>query len=154
MSKKDSKIYNGEGIIYDDAAIKTKENVEAAIALGQIALYIRSYRKKHNLTQVELAEILGVNQVMVSKLERGNYNPTLKQLLKISYKLTRSNKMFFEIIKNVSKSIKEDYTYNSRDIISSKKLPFAKKETKSKSEVKKTANSKTKRTQKRQKVCA
>lgn len=38
-------------------------------------------RKRSNLTQKQLAEITGINQADISKLETGNANPTL-QLLK------------------------------------------------------------------------
>lgn len=112
MSKKDYRIYEGEDIVWDDRAVYIKEVTESGMAVGMIAKSLREFRKKNNLTQTELAKRLEVSQVMVSKLERGDYNPTLNQLLKISYKLTRSNKMFIDMLKSITKIIKEDYTYN------------------------------------------
>ena len=148
-----NKIYRGEGIIYDDAAISTKELVESSVMLGQISLYLKTYRSKNNLTQAELANLLGVNQVMVCKLERGNYNPTLKQLLKMSYKLTRSNKMFFELLKNISKSVKEDYTYNVDDLVARKQIKIKKNTTAKKDDKKKSIKNAVNKN-KRKKVCA
>jgi transcriptional regulator with XRE-family HTH domain len=42
------------------------------------------YRKRRKLSQAELAEIAGVSRNSISMLERGEYNPTLDQLRKIS----------------------------------------------------------------------
>jgi len=42
------------------------------------------YRKRMKLSQAELAEIAGVSRNSISMLERGEYNPTLDQLRKIS----------------------------------------------------------------------
>jgi predicted transcriptional regulator len=41
-------------------------------------------RKKKQLTQKELAEIIGTKQSNISRLESGNYNPTLDFLNKIA----------------------------------------------------------------------
>lgn len=150
MNIKDFKVYEGKDIKYDKDMIETKERTEGILALCEISIYIKNYRKKNNLTQVELAELLEVNQVMISKLERGNYNPTIKQLMKISYKLTGSNKMFIDIMKNITKSIKEDYTYSYEEILP-KKVDSNVKKYKTKKEI---TNNKTKKVVKRKKVCA
>ncbi|WP_241208645.1 helix-turn-helix domain-containing protein [Thermotoga sp. Cell2] len=42
-----------------------------------------AYRKKYNLTQKELAEKLGISQSMVSKIETGEKNVSVKVLAKI-----------------------------------------------------------------------
>lgn len=111
MNKKDYKIYDGKNIVWNDAAIHGKEVAECGITAGLVAKAIKDFRKKYNFTQVDLANRLGVSQVMVSKLERGDYNPTLNQLLKISYKLTRSNVMFFDILNSITKTLKKDHIY-------------------------------------------
>lgn len=49
-----------------------------------ISTSILHERLKRGLTQKELAAILGVSQVMVSKLESGEYNYTVEQLHKIA----------------------------------------------------------------------
>ncbi len=53
----------------------------------KISTAIFKYREKENLTQKELAEKLGITQVMISKLESGIYNYTIEQLCKIARKL-------------------------------------------------------------------
>jgi DNA-binding XRE family transcriptional regulator len=41
-------------------------------------------RKEKNLTQKGLAELIGTRQSNISRLESGNYNPTLELLTKIA----------------------------------------------------------------------
>jgi predicted transcriptional regulator len=41
-------------------------------------------RKERNLTQKDLAELIGTRQSNISRLESGNYNPTLEFLNKIA----------------------------------------------------------------------
>ena len=41
-------------------------------------------RNELHLTQAELAKIAGTDQAHISRLERGNYNPSLKFLKKIA----------------------------------------------------------------------
>jgi predicted transcriptional regulator len=41
-------------------------------------------RKEKNLTQKELAEIVGTKQANISRLESGSYNPSLEFLKKIA----------------------------------------------------------------------
>lgn len=42
-----------------------------------------SRRKELNLTQKELAELIGTKQSNIARLESGNYNPTIKFLQRI-----------------------------------------------------------------------
>lgn len=65
----------------------TKERFELDDILYSISIKIFDYRTKNGITQKELAEKLGIKQSMVSKLESGEYNPTVEQLWKISKKL-------------------------------------------------------------------
>ncbi|NYB51621.1 MAG: helix-turn-helix transcriptional regulator [Methanobacteriaceae archaeon] len=39
---------------------------------------IREYRARHNLTQAQLAEKVGVRRETIVFLEKGKYNPSLK----------------------------------------------------------------------------
>lgn len=39
---------------------------------------IKEYRAKHDLTQAELAEMVGVRRETIVFLEKGKYNPSLK----------------------------------------------------------------------------
>ena len=41
-------------------------------------------RKERNLTQKDLAELIGTRQSNISRLESGNYNPSLDLLIKIA----------------------------------------------------------------------
>ncbi|MDR3343418.1 MAG: helix-turn-helix transcriptional regulator [Treponema sp.] len=41
-------------------------------------------RKERNLTQKDLAELIGTKQSNISRLESGNYNPSLEFLSKIA----------------------------------------------------------------------
>jgi transcriptional regulator with XRE-family HTH domain len=45
---------------------------------------IKTLRKEHNLTQVELAKKLGVDQPLLHRWENGGRNPSLKTIKKIS----------------------------------------------------------------------
>jgi predicted transcriptional regulator len=50
----------------------------------QIISQIITLRKEKKLTQKELAELIGDKQSNISRLESGNYNPTLAKLKKIA----------------------------------------------------------------------
>lgn len=65
----------------DDEPIEEFELDDILIA---ISLNIINYRIDNNLTQKQLAVKLNISQSMVSKLESGEYNPTIEQLWKIS----------------------------------------------------------------------
>ena len=41
-------------------------------------------RQEKNLTQKELAELIGTKQSNISRLESGNYNPTIEFLSKVA----------------------------------------------------------------------
>lgn len=56
--------------------------------LVDIACEFINYRVANNMTQKELAERLNMTQAMVSKLESGEYNPTVKMLFEIAEKLS------------------------------------------------------------------
>lgn len=61
-----------------------------------ISTKIFDYRMEKGLSQKQLAEILGITQAMVSKLESGEYNPTVEQLWKVSKKLGWNFKVVLE----------------------------------------------------------
>lgn len=115
--------------LFDAKSIPIKENVsniDTVLEYEQILLSISkaisNYRRKYKLTQKELASRLNVNQVMISKLERGNYNPTVKLLHSISRKLTDSSNLFIDMLKDIIVSL-----YKSQNIKYS--LQFQKYET-------------------------
>ncbi|NLN87593.1 MAG: helix-turn-helix transcriptional regulator [Syntrophomonadaceae bacterium] len=63
----------------------------------KISMALFDYREKHKLSQKKLAEILGVTQPMVAKLESGDYNYTVEQLWKIATKLNFTFNIDFEM---------------------------------------------------------
>lgn len=98
--------------LFNPNSISIKENISDIyniIGLEEVLLAISekliNYREKYNLTQAQLAEKLHCNQSMISKLEKGDYNPTFKQIYDISIKLTNSPMFFTEILKNIEDKI-------------------------------------------------
>ena len=67
----------------EDAEKRKLEDLSVDIACEFI-----NYRAANNMTQKELAERLNMTQAMVSKLESGEYNPTVKMLFEIAEKLS------------------------------------------------------------------
>ncbi|WP_448374547.1 helix-turn-helix domain-containing protein [Fervidobacterium sp.] len=67
-----------------------KEDSQYISVLAHVAGELLAYRKKHRLTQKQLAERLGVTQAMVSKLESGDSNISVKKLAEIAAKLGES----------------------------------------------------------------
>lgn len=107
------------GINVNDLYDTTKEKINGDITelksmldyedvLLTISKEIVSYRKENNLTQKEMAKKVGVNQVMISKLENGTFNPTFLYIFNISQKLTKSSKMFLNILKKIILKLKID----------------------------------------------
>ena len=73
--------------IFDDIDEGTKQEFELSDILVDIACKIINYRLDNDMTQKELANKLDITQAMVSKLESGEYNPSIGFLFKISKKL-------------------------------------------------------------------
>jgi len=65
-----------------------KKAMELEDMLVDIACEFINYRAANDLTQKELAEKLQITQTMVSKLESGEYNPTVRMLFEIAEKLS------------------------------------------------------------------
>lgn len=49
-----------------------------------VALELSAYRARHDMTQRQLAEILGWRQPRVAKVESGDHNPTVETLAHLS----------------------------------------------------------------------
>lgn len=88
---------------------KIDEIIEYEEILFEISNSLKKYRQENNLTQKQLAKLLDFDQVMISKLESGNYNPTFKQLHKISRKLTNSANLFVKVLENIVCNINQMY---------------------------------------------
>lgn len=61
---------------------------------------VKQYRESHSMSQKELALILEVEPSMISKLETGNYNPTIKFIFEIGKKLESDDYSLLRVIFN------------------------------------------------------
>lgn len=91
---------------------KIDEILEYEEILFEISKSLKKYRQENNLTQKQLAKILDFDQPMIAKLESGNYNPTFKQMHKISRKLTNSASLFIKVLENIVDNINHMYKTN------------------------------------------
>lgn len=102
----------------------TKEKFELDDILYDISMKIFDFRTKKGWTQKQLAERLGIKQAMVSKLESGQYNPTIEQLWKISKKLKWDFKVILEEKDEIETQIWDTFEVaeNQDDELSENKL--------------------------------
>jgi transcriptional regulator with XRE-family HTH domain len=56
----------------------------AVISYGEIGERVRALRLAHDLTQTQLAKILGTSQTALSEMERGNRGLTVQQVVKLA----------------------------------------------------------------------
>ena len=117
-----NKLFDANELEINEDVSNIDEVLEYEQILLSISKTIAKYRSDNNLTQKELAKILKNNQVMISKLERGNYNPTIKLLYNISRKLTKSSNLFINMLKDIITNL-----YKSKNI--SYTIQFKKYET-------------------------
>jgi transcriptional regulator with XRE-family HTH domain len=61
----------------DDSAASGASTMVAAVSSGRLGGRVRDLRQRRGLTLEELAGLSGVSRAMISKLERGEKNPTL-----------------------------------------------------------------------------
>ena len=83
------------------------EIIEENEILYSISKIFIEYRKEKKITKKKFAELIGTNQTMVSKIESGKYNPTFKEIYKISRKLTNSTELFIKILKEILLNLKK-----------------------------------------------
>ena len=114
--------------IFNDIDEKIKQEFELSNILVDIACKIINFRLDNNMTQKDLADKLEITQAMVSKLESGEYNPSIEFLFKISKKLGWRFELTFEekytdII--IQYNIENEWqTLNEADVKNSEKLKF------------------------------
>ena len=76
-----------DNVLFDPFSVEIEESDEISEALDytdilvEVSRALVNYRKKQSLTQKQLSKILNMKQSMISKLESGEYNATLKMLL-------------------------------------------------------------------------
>ena len=97
-------------------------------------------RKRNNITQIELANLMNVKQYVISSWETGRSEPNISQIIKLSdiFKIptdylldrdiiiTNSENEFNKVIENINKDIKDDYTKDLIKILED--IPNNKKE--------------------------
>ena len=97
-------------------------------------------RKRNNITQIELANLMNVKQYVISSWETGRSEPNISQIIRLSdifkiptdYLLDRSiiiassENEFNKVIENINKDIKDDYIRDLTELF--KDVPNNKKE--------------------------
>jgi len=68
----------------DDLAASGASTMVAAVSSGRLGERVRELRRGRGLTLDALAELSGVSRAMISKLERGEKNPTLVVAAKLA----------------------------------------------------------------------
>ena len=66
---------------------------------------IKSFRKKQNLTQSELAEALGVSRQTIHMIENSNYNPSLELAFRLSNFFNTHIENIFKLPKDTSEHL-------------------------------------------------
>ena len=72
-----------------------KKEYEALDLEFQIIKAILDGRKEKNLTQKQLSELTGINQADISKIEKGNANPSVKTLQRLAAGMDMNVKIEF-----------------------------------------------------------
>jgi DNA-binding XRE family transcriptional regulator len=72
-----------------------KKEYDALEPEFQIIRAILDGRRKKNLTQKQLSELTGINQADISKIEKGNANPSLKTLQRLAAGMDMNVKIEF-----------------------------------------------------------
>ena len=97
-------------------------------------------RKRNNITQIELANLMDVKQYVISSWETGRSEPNISQIIKLSdiFKIptdylldryviiTQTEQDFNKVIENINKDIKDDYIRDLTELF--KDVPNNKKE--------------------------
>jgi ribosome-binding protein aMBF1 (putative translation factor) len=93
LARKRRPRYGGE---YGDEEISPRAAAQVERRLGrterhalarEVDLALSNYRFTHGLSQQQLAEVLGIKQPQVARLESGVVSPTLDTLMRISERL-------------------------------------------------------------------
>lgn len=75
--------------------VELKEYAHNLEATARLTQTLFEARRAKNLTQAELAQLVGMNQAEISRLERPNANPRLSTLLKVTQALGLEFKVVF-----------------------------------------------------------
>jgi HTH-type transcriptional regulator/antitoxin HipB len=64
-----------------------REKFDAKVQAGVIAAQLKELRKQKNLTQQQLADLVGMDKGGISKIEKGTRNLTLETINRIAHSL-------------------------------------------------------------------
>ncbi|MFI3141676.1 MAG: helix-turn-helix transcriptional regulator [Clostridia bacterium] len=78
-----------------------KKEYDALDANYEIVRQIIKARNEQNLTQQQLAEKIGIRQSNISRLESGNYNPSIELLKKVAFGLGKELHIEFKDVEAV-----------------------------------------------------
>jgi|GEM_PF-312141 len=73
--------------LYETSDQETKYELEILSIMTDIAAALVNYRVENSLSQKDLADLLGCSQAMISKIERGDYNFTIRKLFDVVRRL-------------------------------------------------------------------
>lgn len=88
--------------------------------MSHVGKKLKEIRRKNNLTQEQLAEMLNTNRIRISKIENDKMDMTFNEAIIICEKLHMSADSFFEI-NNLSS---QDYITISKRYIKNKAIPY------------------------------
>lgn len=91
----------------NDVSSEAKEMYALDDILYDLSVKLVEFRFERNLKQKDLAKILDVSQAMVSKLESGEYNPTVELLWKISKKIDFEFRIVFKSNSTIQKTVSQ-----------------------------------------------
>ncbi|AFL79863.1 putative transcriptional regulator with C-terminal CBS domains [Aequorivita sublithincola DSM 14238] len=80
---KNYKLSEAEDILIGEKGTKERDEYEFELKLELIGDMIKTARKKRNLTQEQLGELVGVKKAQISRLENSTGNVTFETVMKI-----------------------------------------------------------------------
>ena len=120
---------------YEDELLESGDNEAIASFMTQkylakISKLFYDYRKKHGLSQAELAAKLGVKQPVISRIESASWNPSIEVLVLYLTKLGHSLEDIFKKERERNYEIETIRKLNILLINDPEDLPIAKSSTK------------------------
>ena len=100
---KDEHIFKSKDVnIHDSGEIKEMNKIiNYNQSIMSIATCFYKKRCELKLNQKEFADMLGISQAMLSKIETGRINPTIKNLQDFSWKIGNNSDFFIEILNTI-----------------------------------------------------
>ncbi|WP_113074864.1 helix-turn-helix domain-containing protein [Petrotoga sp. 9PW.55.5.1] len=93
-----------------------KENKWEEIDKSSLLDFVYEIKKRRlqlGITQKSLAQKMGTTQAIISKFEKGNYNPTFMFLQRLAEVLGGKIKLYLEVVND--EKIKKDSNFNNED---------------------------------------